>query len=108
MCIDRPAIEKPLEGWVISDKESLIAWVRRFLWHYEGVCSGNGLEEAPDEPEVAIVENIIKVLKSKGESKISIKKTHLPNPLFYFQSECSHQLKSKKHDIYKNFRHNHI
>jgi hypothetical protein len=32
---DRQAIENSLEDWVISDKESLVAWVSRFLWCWE-------------------------------------------------------------------------
>jgi len=91
MNTDRPAVENPLGDWVISDKESLVAWVRRFLWHYEGVCSGNGPEEAPDTPEVKIVENIIKVFLSDNGDKMQIVQTRLPNPSFYFQSGDNHQ-----------------
>ena len=86
---DRQVVERPLEDWVISDKESLIAWVRRFLWHYEGVCSGNGAEEAPDEPEVTIVENIIKVLHCRDE--LQIEPISMPDPESYFQPQDSHQ-----------------
>ena len=75
--------------WKISDKESLVAWVRRFLWHYEGMASGNGPEEAPDDPELIIIDNILKalpVLKGHGEKKGPV---HLPNPEIYFQTEDS-------------------
>ena len=69
--------------WKISDKESLVAWVSRFLWHYEMLCTDNGPEEVPDDPANAIVENIlnaIPVLKD-GEKSEPI---HLPDPENYF------------------------
>ena len=84
MCTDRQAVKNSLEDWVISDKESLVAWVRRFLWHYEGVCSGNGTEEAPYKPEVTIVENIIRVLHC-GDG-LQIEPIPMPDPESYFQS----------------------
>lgn len=92
MSIDRQATEKPLKDWVISDKESLKAWVRRFLWHYEGVCSGNGEEEAPDTPEVIIVESVTKALAVlDSEGKRQTKLVRLPDPITYFQVEGIHQ-----------------
>ena len=84
---DRQAVVKPLEDWVISDKESLVAWVRRFLWHYEGVCSGNGTEEAPDEPEKIIVENILLSLGVSLKQNSIIEPSKLSDPETYFQGE---------------------
>ena len=77
--------------WKISDKESLVAWVSRFLWHYEGVCAGNGPEKAPDEPETTIVDNIFKVL-GLNVRQHKIKTTHLPDPSCYFHIEDNHQV----------------
>lgn len=76
--------------WKISDKESLIAWVSRFLWHYEMLCSDNGTEEAPDDPASTLVENIfntISVLKDDEKSEPIL----LPAPASYFQIQDNHQ-----------------
>lgn len=75
-----------LPRWKISDKESLVRWVSRFLWYYEVFCTDNGPEEAPDNPASIIVENILKaipVLKD-GEKSEPI---HLLAPASYFQLE---------------------
>jgi hypothetical protein len=82
-----PADPTPPNSWVISDKESLIAWVSRFLWHYEGMASGNGPEEAPDNPALIIVDGILMALPVlKGDAGKS-KPVHLPDPEIYFQDE---------------------
>jgi len=83
-------IGKPSEDWIISDKESLIAWVSRFLWHYEMLCSDNGPEESPDNPALTIVDNILKtipVLKDGEKSDL----IRLPAPASYFQIQDNHQ-----------------
>jgi len=70
----------------------LIAWVSRFLWHYEGVCSGYGAEEVPDEPAKTIVENIFKAVNIVDcKDKMKIEPIGLPNPAFYFQHQDIHQ-----------------
>jgi hypothetical protein len=73
--------------WKISDKESLVAWVRRFLWHYEGMASGNGPEEAPDNPALTIVDNIITALPALEDDAGKRSPVHLPDPEIYFQDE---------------------
>ena len=78
-----PASNPP---WKISDKESFVAWVSRFLWHYEGMASGNGPEEAPDNPAETIVNNIFKVLNVNADQR-KIKTVHLPDPAYYFHIE---------------------
>ena len=85
-------IGKPsaLPLWEISDKESLVAWVRRYLWHYEGVCAGNGPEESPDNPATEIVDNIFKAL-CLNVTRRKIKTTHLPDPSSYFHIGKNHQ-----------------
>jgi hypothetical protein len=57
-----------------------------FPWHYEGICSGNGSEEGPDDPAKTMVENIFRVMgRGDYEDKMQIGPVHLPNPAFYFQ-----------------------
>jgi hypothetical protein len=85
MDTDRQAAGNPLEDWVISDKESLVAWVSRFLWHYEGVCSGNGVEECPDKPEEIIVNSIFKALAVSAVVENPIHSIQLKDPSFHFQ-----------------------
>ncbi len=92
MNTDRPATKKTSEDWVISDKESLEAWVRRFLWHYEGVCSGSGPEEAPDNPEKLLVDSILNVANTSLKKLHRKHLTHLPDPSFYFRVDGDHQL----------------
>ncbi len=88
MASDRQAVKNPLEDWVISDKDLLIAWVRRFLWHYEGICAGEGTEKAPDMPEVTIVENIHKVFGIEDSvDRMQIVPTCLKDPEYYFQPQ---------------------
>jgi hypothetical protein len=75
--------------WKISDKESLVAWVSRFLWHYEMLCTDSGPEEVPDNPASIIVENIVKampVLKDGEKSEPIL----LPVPASYFQIQGNH------------------
>jgi hypothetical protein len=85
--LDDPA---PVPQWKISDKKSLVAWVSRFLWHYEGLCSDTGSEESVDDnPANIIVDNILKaipVLKDGEKSETIL----LPTPAFYFQFEEGH------------------
>lgn len=75
--------------WKISDKESLVTWVSRFLWHYEGMASGNGPEEAPDNPALTIVDTILKALSVLEGPAEKRKPILLPNPNIYFQVEDS-------------------
>lgn len=85
---DRPTIDKPLEKWEIHDKESLKAWVRRFLWHMDGPETG-GPEEMPDDPEGIILDNIIKTLVPE-EGVCKIVPTQLLDPSYYFQIDGNH------------------
>jgi hypothetical protein len=79
---DKPKISP--NDWLIYDKKSLVAWVSRFLWHYEGMASGNGPEEAPDDPALTIVDAVISVLEDLAKKSGP---SHLPNPKIYFQAE---------------------
>ncbi len=83
---DKPQISP--NDWLIYDKKSLVAWVSRFLWHYEGMASGNGPEEPPDNPGLIIVESIIKAFPLLSGEKIE--PIRLPDPETYFQAEGDH------------------
>lgn len=74
-------------NWVIADKESLEAWVRRFLWHYEGVCLGDGPEQAPNEPERIILKNILVALGVSSQPNPIIESVELLDPETYFQGD---------------------
>jgi len=66
--------------------------VRRFLWHYEGVCSGNGPEESPENPEEIIVDNILMALGVFAKKENQVPSIQLKDPSCHFQVGEDHQL----------------
>ena len=77
MSLDRPVDSKT--------REALEKWVGDFLWHLEGIYSGNGSENLPDVPEnVIIVGTILEAIEGLQDDR-NKKPNQPPEPSSFFQ-----------------------
>lgn len=68
-------------------KEALTDWVRDFLWHFEGACTGDGQEKWPNNPEEIIINTILGAIdQDENDVEGSQYKhvDHLPSPASFF------------------------